>query len=422
MDSILIRGGKPLLGQVEIQGSKNAVLPMIAAAVLFDGVVTLTECPDISDIHEMLAIYKYFGGSVTWKNDKVILDSTQVLHNEENGSIPAVPRKYATRLRASILFMGAVLSKCGNVKVIKPGGCTIGERPIDLHLFAMEQLGYGYTNEEDEYIIIKKSLPGESVLKFPYKSVGATENAILAAVLGDAVTVLMNAAIEPEVVALCEFLNKAGAKIEGVGCECLKITGVKKLENIAYSVPKDRIVAGTYMLAAMATGGVAELFHPPVKHMKAILMVTERMGATLVEGSESLTVIAPKRIAPVHYLETAVYPGFPTDLQSQLLTCLTQADGQSIVRETIFENRYKVAEDLKRMGADIVIKEDAAYITGKTPLLGHNVTAGELRGGAALVIAGLVAEGVTIIHNTSYIQRGYEDIIRDMKALGADIM
>lgn len=422
MDSILIRGGKPLLGQVEVQGSKNAVLPMIAAAVLFNGTVTLRECPDISDIHEMLAIYRYFGGNVTWKNDKLILDSSRVLHNEKIDAVPAVPRRYATRLRASILFMGAVLSKCGNVKVIKPGGCIIGARPIDLHIMVMEQLGCVSTNEDDEYIITRKTVPKECILKFPYKSVGATENAILAAVLGDAVTVLLNASIEPEVVSLCEFLNKAGARIEGVGCECLKITGVDHLEDITYDVPKDRIVAGTYMLAAMATGGVVELIKPPIDKMQSLLKAIENMGATFVEGEDSFTVIAPKNLRPVHYIETAVYPGFPTDLQSQLLACLTQAEGVSVVRETIFENRYKIAGDLISMGADIIIKNDTAYISGKKHLTGHNVTAGELRGGAALIIAGLVAEGVTVIHNTAYIQRGYEDIIRDMKALGADIM
>lgn len=421
MDSILIRGGKPLLGQVEIQGSKNAVLPLIAAAALIQDTVVLHNCPMIKDIDEMLILFECIGGTAVWKGHDLHLDGTLVNHKMESAQVSVMPEQHTKSLRASVLFLGALLGRTGCARLYHPGGCGIGKRPIELHISTLIHMGYEYIDLDTEFVMKRVREDTEISITLPYKSVGVTENVLLAASLSGATVTLCNASVEPEIVTLCEFLNLAGARIEGVGSECLKIRGVHELHSVKFIVPPDRIVAGTYALAAMATHGMVELLHPPMREMRTLMTVMEHMGAILIESKDSLLVIAPKHIRPITYIETSVYPGFATDLQSQLMVALTQAEGNSCIRETIFESRFKIVPQLEKMGANISVSEDVANIYGNTKIRGCEVLSEDLRGGAALVLAGLAADGVTVVRNIALIERGYENIVRDMRVLGADI-
>lgn len=422
MDSILISGGKPLLGHVEIQGSKNAVLPLIAAAALVRGTVILHDCPFINDINEMLILFESVGGKATWINHDLHLDGTNMIHMRESAVTSIMPEEHTQSLRASVLFLGSLLGRTGLAQMHHPGGCSIGMRPIELHISTLSKLGYEYIDKGNEFLMHRVHTQKEVEITLPGKSVGVTENVILAGALGNSVITLNNASLEPEIVTLCEFLNHAGAKIQGIGSESLTICGVNELHDVEFTVPPDRIVAGTYALAAMATHGMIELVGAPMREMRFLLTVIDHMGGIIVESRESLTIVAPKHLKPISYVETAVYPGFPTDLQSQLLVTLTQAEGRSCIRETIFESRFKIATWLLNMEAKLSIQNDMVDIYGKTNLKGSKVQAEDLRGGAALVLAGLVANGTTTVSNVSLIERGYEDIVRDMRSLGAEII
>lgn len=421
MDSILIHGGKPLLGQVEIQGSKNAVLPLIAAAALIQGTVILRNCPFINDIDEMLILFESIGGTAVWKGHDLHLDGTKVVHKTEPSETSVMSEQHTKSLRASVLFLGALLGRTGCAQMFHPGGCGIGKRPIGLHTSTLVSMGFEYIDLNEEFFMKRVRDGGQITITLPYKSVGVTENVLLAASLGNSSVTLCNASLEPEIVTLCEFLNLAGAQIEGVGSECLSIRGVSSLHQTEFVVPPDRIVAGTYALAAMVTHGMVELIHPPLRELKTLMTIMEHMGGILIESKDSLSIIAPKHLRPVTYVETAVYPGFPTDLQSQLMVALTQAEGNSCIRETIFESRFKIVPQLEKMGAQISVSNDMADIYGKTQLRGCEVLSEDLRGGAALVLAGLAAKDVTVVKNVALIERGYENIVRDMTALGADI-
>lgn len=415
MDSIRIQGGIALQGKVRIQGSKNAALPILAATLLTKEASCIHNCPRIADVHKMVSLLKCLGCSVRWEEGGVRVMPRRIRCGE-------MPIEAIKGMRSSLCLLGALLGKCGEVVMEYPGGCVIGERPIDLHLAALEQMGVAFTEEDGRLRGQVTELHGAEIT-LPIASVGATENILLAAVMAEGDTTIHGAAREPEVVALCEYLQCCGAMIEGIGSSTISIQGGRPLYGTEFVVPSDRIVAGTYLFACLGAGGNVFLEDAPGKELKAVLRTAEQMGAQYTLTEDGLYVQAPERPRAVGKLKTAPYPEFPTDLQSMALSVLTVGDGESIIEETIFENRFRVVEPLTLMGARIS-KLDAwrVNVKGVEYLQGSTVEAKELRGGAALVIAGLMAEGTTIITGCSYIYRGYENICKDLRELGARIV
>lgn len=413
MDSIHIYGGNFLRGETRIQGSKNAVLPILAASLLIKGTCVIKNCPRIADVYHMQNLLQELGCFVSWAGSTVTVNAFHVNDRRMSG-------ESVTRMRSSVMLLGAVLGRLGEVTMAYPGGCVIGSRPIDIHLSALRQMGVEIEEQERLFTAKAKGLQGAEI-RLPFPSVGATENVVLAAVTAEGTTVLKNAAREPEIVALCGFLTEAGAEIEGIGEDCLKIKGVNELHEAKYRVPADRIVAGTYLTAALAAGGSIFLENAPAEQMKALLTAAEGMGACVTVNEEGVGVDVIHRLKAVPYLKTEVHPGFPTDLQSPLMAALSVAQGQSVIEESIFENRFRIVDDLAQMGADIEVVKNKAYINGVEALKGADVEAEELRGGAALVVAGLAAEGKSVVRNRHFIERGYENICKDLRNLGADI-
>ena len=410
MNQIRIEGFHRLNGEVRIQGSKNAALPMMAAAVLCKGEVILHHCPDITDVHLMKEIIKGLGGKAFYKNHTMYLDCTKIERT-------TIPKKEAEKMRSSIVLMGSLLGRKKEVCVPWPGGCVIGKRPIDLHLSALEKMGAEFTEEDRGLKGKTEGLKGARIV-FPKISVGATQNVILASVLAKGTTILENCACEPEVQWLCRFLRKGGAKIKETKNRMIEIEGIKSLHAVEYEVPPDRIVAGTYLCASAITRSNICLVGAPKDEMKAILSLYQKMGGQYEWIGGKLSLCSQEVNVPVLCQKTEVYPGFPTDLQSPVLAVLSGIQGNSCLIETIFENRFRVAGELKKMGANIRIDGAKAEIYGEK-LHGAEVEAQELRGGAALVLAGLAAKGVTTVKNIEYIERGYEDICRDLSQLGA---
>lgn len=427
---IRMEGGRPLEGTVRIQGSKNASLPLIAACLLIPDKCVLEDCPDITDTGYMSRLITSAGGSVRRRGS---LSGTGVDMEIDARHIneSRMPAKYVGAMRSSVILMGALLGRLGEVYVDYPGGCVIGERPIDLHLYGLECLGAQIWIEGSHIHAYADELVGAEI-KFPSVSVGATQNTILAAVTARGTTVIQNAAREPEITALCEFLNRAGADITvpddfiQQGKLIIKGTPLSRLHGVTCSVIPDRIVAGTYLFAGLAAGGSIVLENAPIGHLESVCDIITGMGGVVSGDEESgrLALEAPKRgaLKNVPYIETMVYPGFPTDLQSQLMAAACVAEGSLTIKETIFSSRFKILEELQRMGAKLALKsEDTAVITGGAALEGRNVIAKELRGGAALVIAGLAADGITTVSDIRYINRGYQDIVGDFARLGAKI-
>lgn len=414
MDAIHIRGGNALFGETKIQGSKNAVLPVMAAALLIEDVCIIENCPRILDVHHMQQLLESIGCRVSRTDRTLTIDTRNLSEDTMSG-------ENVTGMRSSITLLGAMLGRMGEVTMAYPGGCVIGERPIDLHLNALRRMGVSIYEKEGFFTARVKELEG-TVIRLPISSVGATENIILAAVKAKGVTVLQNAAKEPEIVTLCEFLREAGAVIEGIGGSVLIVQGGHKLHGIRFRIPADRIVAGTYLMSVLGAGGHIFLEDAPVAQMRSMLKVAEEMGAEIHVSREGLNVIADESRKAIPYLKTEVYPGFPTDMQSPLMAALSTARGVSVIEEAIFENRFRIVEQLKKMGACIeILGKRQARIEGVDSLLGCQVTAEELRGGAALVIAGCMALGETVIKNRHFIERGYEDICRDYQNLGVNI-
>lgn len=413
MKSLFVHGGTALNGTVRIQGSKNAVLPMMAAAILHNGIVTLKNCPRISDVFFMVEILKSLGAHIVWEGHTLSIDG----RNLHSFCIPSI---YGVQMRSSMILLGSLLGRMGRCEMSYPGGCVIGKRPIDIHIDGLHNMGVEI-EEEDECIRAFAGKLYGCIYTFPQKSVGATENMILAAVLADGKTYLYGCATEPEIVWLCHLLVKMGAKIRGIGTENLMIEGVKTLKNAEFEVPPDRIVAGTYLLAGAITRGKVVLENAPIEEMAGILKAYEKMGGQYEYSSGKLITDSGQISNPLLFIETEVYPGLPTDLQSQLMAVLATVDGESMIRENVFEDRFKIVSELERMGARIAIEGKDAHISGGFPLKGAHVYARELRGGAALVLAALAAEGVSCIGNYHYIERGYEDICRDITALGGHI-
>lgn len=420
-----MEGKKALGGRIWIQGSKNAALPILAACMLIPGKCVLRGCPDITDIDCMCNLLKSTGAAVTTVPDTAVVEVDTRSVREHR-----LPEKYVSAMRSSVVMMGAMLGRLGEVCVNYPGGCVIGERPIDLHLYGLEKLGAQIWIEENHIHAYADELKG-AVIDFPFSSVGATQNVILAAVTAQGRTVIKNAAKEPEVIELCKFLNMAGARIDYSGTLLksgrIVIQGVElsRLHEVVYDVISDRIVAGTYLFAALAAGGEITLENVPIGQLDSICDTIRQMGAVITVDTDQneMTINASDRdrIVNIPYIETNVYPDFPTDLQSPLLVAACMAKGRLAVREKIFSSRFRIVEELRRMGAEIVVERDTAVVTGGRELEGRTVIARELRGGAALVIAGLCASGITTVADSGYIRRGYQDIVRDFTELGARI-
>ena len=412
MSTIHIVGGKKLEGNIWLQGSKNAALPILAATLLCDGVSILENCPQIADVQEMLEILRDLGCKV-WRVGKQLCILAPSKLNQH------IDRKHIISMRSSIILLGVLLRENGFVSMEYPGGCVIGKRPIDMHILGLQKLGCEFEDSDTVLCARVRQMKGTTIhLEFP--SVGATENIVLAAVKAKGVTTIYGVAKEPEIVHLCSFLNQCGAKIQGAGTDCIHIEGVAELRACQYKIPSDRIVAGTYIMSALATKGSITIENAPVSELEKVLSILESMGANIDYENEILYVSYEKPLQAVH-LETDVYPGFPTDLQSPMLVLLSQAEGWGSIRENIYENRFRIVSELEKMNAQMSLSGNQVTTYGQAKLMGTQVLAKELRGNAALIMAGLVAEGETIVSDCQYVKRGYEDICRDLKSLGAII-
>jgi len=409
----LINGGNRLSGKIQISGAKNSVLPILAASVINNNESIILDYPDLRDVNTMIKILKSIGCEVKKTPEAIIVDSRNINSHEISDSL-------VREMRSSIFLMGPMLSRCGKIKISYPGGCEIGPRPIDLHLKGLREMGVKI-NEAHGYLECEVDHLKGCEIHLDYPSVGATENIMLAAVLAEGKTIIRNAAKEPEIVDLQNFLNGMGAKIIGSGTSVIEIEGVKRLGRVEHKIIPDRIVAGTILVAGAITKSDIAIENVVPDHLVSVLAKLKETGCIINENANELRIIPPKSIKSLDILRTLPYPGFPTDMQAQFVSLLSIAKGTSIVTETVFENRFKHIEELIRMGAKIKVDGRVAVIKGVKNLTGAKVTAKDLRGGAALVIAGLIAEGTTIVENISHIERGYDRLDFMLKNLGADI-
>ncbi len=414
MSRYIINGGRKLDGEIEVDGSKNSVLPVLAASLINGNESIIHNIPRLKDVFTLTNVMENIGCKITYDGNTMVINSK----GELNTNIPEKPVK---EMRSSIILMGAMLARFKNVKISYPGGCEIGPRPIDLHLMGLRELGvniiesHGYISCQCDKLIGKE-------IHLDYPSVGATENIMLAAVSAEGVTIIQNAAREPEIIDLQVFLNKTGAKITGAGSSTIKISGIKNFYTAEHTIIPDRIVAGTFLIAAAITGGIIELKNIEIDHLKPLISKLSESGCIIEKSENAIRIKGQKRPKAVEMMRTLPYPGFPTDLQAQFMALMSVAKGTCIIVETVFENRYKHAEELLKMGAKIKIDGRTAIVKGVKGLTGARLTAKDLRGGAALVLAGLVAEGTTNIDNTdNHIERGYADFDVKLRSLGADI-
>lgn len=414
MDKFIIKGGRPLEGEVEISGAKNAVVAIIPAVILADGPCILENVPQISDVSISLRILYEMGADVRMLGKNTVrIDASGIKE-------PIVPYEMAKHMRASYYFLGTLLGKFNRARVSMPGGCYLGDRPIDQHLKAFSALGAECILDHGMIDIQAKSLIGSQIY-FDFVTVGATINTMLAAVKATGMTIIENAAKEPHVVDLANFLNSMGADIMGAGTDVIKIRGVKTLKGTNYAIIPDQIEAGTYMIAAAATRGNVLIKNVIPKHLESITAKLEKIGVNVEEFDDSVRISVDGPLVKTN-IKTMPHPGFPTDMQPQISTLLCLAEGTSIVTEDIFNNRFRYVDELRRMGADISVDGKVAVIEGVGSLMGAPVTAPDLRAGAALVIAGLAAHGVTEIEDIYHIERGYEEIEQKLRNLGADIV
>lgn len=406
-----IQGKAKLFGEVEISSSKNAILPIIAATILTDDKVILKKVPRIKDVITISQIIRKLGKEVNEEGDQSAFQG-KILNLSP-------PYELVRQMRASFLLMGPLLSRYGKVRISLPGGCAIGNRPIDLHLKGFDALGADIRFSGGDVIAKASKLKGNHIY-LDYPSVGATENIIMAAALAQGTTLIENAALEPEVVDMVNFINKMGGKISGAGTNVIRIQGVEKLSGTEYTAIPDRIEAGTYLIAVAATAGEAIINNIIPEHLKSITAKLEESGAEIEEINNSIKIKRAGKIKPV-YIKTLPYPGFPTDMQAQIMAYLSFAAGTSVISESVFENRFMHVQELLRMGADIKTEGKTAIIRGVKELTGARVKASDLRAGAALIIAGLSAQGKTIVTENEHIERGYEDIHKKLNQMGAHI-
>ena len=413
MEQYIIKGGNPLVGEVEIGGAKNAALGILAAAIMTDETVKIENLPDVQDINVLLEAIMEIGARVERVNR-----STVLINGSQIGSI-SVDYEYIKKIRASYYLLGALLGKYKRAEVPLPGGCNIGSRPIDLHLKGFKALGAKVKISHGSIIAQADHLIGKHIF-LDTVSVGATINIMMAASMAEGYTIIENAAREPHVVDVASFLNSMGANIKGAGTDVIRIRGVEKLHKTEYSIIPDQIEAGTFMFAAAATKGDVMVKNVIPKHLEATTAKLEEIGCEVEEFDDAVRVVASKRLGCTN-VKTLPYPGYPTDMQPQIGVTLALASGTSIVTESIFENRFKYMDELARMGAIVKVEGNSAIITGVEKFTGARVSAPDLRAGAALVIAGLAAEGYTIVDDIVYIQRGYERFEEKLRNLGGII-
>lgn len=413
MAKLIINGGARLEGELSVQGAKNAALPVFAAALLTEEPVIVYNWPAISDVYNMLSILEHIGAHVEYEKDRLVIDTRHAQRWE-------MPDKLAKEIRSSIFMMGPILARFRMARFTYPGGCEIGSRPIDLHLRGLKNLGVNVTEAGGHIMCEGRHLKGGDV-HLDYPSVGATENLMMAASLAPGRTVIRNAAREPEIVELQNVINQMGGGISGAGSSTILIEGKEKLGGFAYTCIPDRIVAGTFMVAAVVTNGRITLRNVVPEHLFAITTKLREAGALIRVYEDVITVEGQGRPREMHLIETGPYPGFPTDMQAQMCAAASIAKGTSIIVESVFDNRFKHVGELLRMGANIVTKNNVAVIKGVEKLHGAEVKTMDLRGGAALVLAGLGAEGTTTVDQARIIDRGYETFESELRMLGADI-
>ena len=414
MEKIIVRGGNRLSGTVKVEGAKNAVLPVIAATLLAsDGKSIIKDVPTLSDVYTINEVLRNLNAEVAFHDNQITVDASRELLEE-------APFEYVRKMRASVLVMGSLLARNGRARVALPGGCAIGSRPIDQHLKGFEamgakvKVGNGFIDAE-----VEGRLQGARVyLDFP--SVGATENIMMAATLAEGTTILENVAKEPEIVDLANFLNKMGAKVKGAGTGTMKIEGVDKLYGAEHAIIPDRIEAGTFMTAAAITGGNVLVQGAVPEHLTSLIAKMEEMGITILEEKDGLRVIGPEHLKAVD-IKTMPHPGFPTDMQSQMMALLLRAEGTSMITETVFENRFMHVEEFRRMNANVKIEGRSVIVNGPADLQGAEVAATDLRAAAALILTGLVADGMTRVTELKHLDRGYVNFHGKLAALGADV-
>ncbi len=414
MSAFVINGGRRLSGNLRVQGSKNSVLPILAATLLVNGKSIIHNCPVLSDTESTVKILKSLGCKVIRNGSSVTVDSTDAAGFE-------ISEALMREMRSSVIFLGAILGRMGKATVYAPGGCEIGLRPIDLHLYAMKRLGVVVDDSYGKLVCTAPDGMTGTKITFSFPSVGATENAVLASVLAKGNTTIVNCAREPEIIDLCDFLVSCGAKIKGAGESIITIEGVKELYGCEHSVICDRIAAATYLVAGAVTGGDVELHNTVPYHMNSILPLLEESGCDIRIRCKSIRLKAPRRLNRIDKIITQPYPGFPTDAQAPFTTLATIAKGTTVIVENIFESRLKHVPELVRMGAKIRTEARVAVIEGVDRLYGAEVFSPDLRGGAALVLAGLCASGATTVKNIGFIDRGYEDLENNLCMLNADI-
>lgn len=414
MEKFVIRGGNKLHGNINISGAKNAALAIIPAALFSGEECRIENVPDISDVSTMIKILKHLGAEVTSTEPGVLLI------NSKNVKPVPVPDEMTRKLRASYYLLGVLLGNFGSACVALPGGCYFGLRPIDQHIKGFEALGATVSTEKAVVCAQADELYGTAIY-LDVVSVGATMNVMLAAVKAKGLTVIENAAREPHIVDLANFLNSMGADIRGAGTEVIKIRGVSEMHGCTYSIIPDQIEAGTYMVAAASTGGDVTIDNVIPKHLESITNKLEDCGVTVIEYDESVRIISEGGRSRACRVKTSPHPGFPTDMQPQITTLLCTCNGNSTVVEDVWDNRFKYIDQLRRMGANIIVNGDTALITGVDTLHGAPVEADDLRAGAAMVIAGLMADGETTVGNIKLIDRGYENLVEKLTAVGADI-
>jgi UDP-N-acetylglucosamine 1-carboxyvinyltransferase len=414
LEKIIVRGGNRLNGTVRVEGAKNAVLPVLAATLLAsEGKNIISDVPTLSDVYTINEVLRNLNAEVVFENNQVIVDASKELNVE-------APFEFVRKMRASILVMGPILARNGHARVALPGGCAIGSRPIEQHLKGFEamgakvKVGNGFVEAK-----VEGRLKGAKIyLDFP--SVGATENIMTAAVLAEGTTILDNVAKEPEIVDLANFLNAMGAKVRGAGTGTIRIEGVEKLRGTNHAVIPDRIEAGTFMVAAAITQGNVVIENAVPEHISSLIAKMKEMGVTIIEEEEGIRVIGPETLKAVD-LKTMPHPGFPTDMQSQMMALLLKAEGTSMITETVFENRFMHVEEFRRMNGDIKIEGRSVVMNGPSTLQGAEVAATDLRAGAALILAGLVADGHTRVTELKHLDRGYVNFHQKLAAIGADI-
>lgn len=412
MDKLIIKGGRPLKGEIEVSGAKNAALPVMASSILASGESIINKVPEVRDVKTMGRLLTNMGAEFYYKENKAGINTDKINNLE-------APYELVKEMRASVLVLGPMLARFGRAKVSLPGGCAIGARPINLHLMGLEKMGAKIELESGYVIATAKRLKGTSIY-FDTSTVTGTENLMMAATLARGVTVLENAAREPEVIDLANALRSMGAKIKGAGESVIEIEGVDELKPVTHTIIPDRIEAGTFMAIAGITAGDITIRGCMLEHLHAFLIKLKAAGLKFEKTAEGVRVLGPMRPKAIN-IETAPYPGFPTDMQAQFMALMSIAQGTSIITETIFENRFMHVAELMRMGADISFKGSTATVKGVKKLKGANVMATDLRASASLVVAALRAEGETAIHRLYHLDRGYEKMEEKLKGLGADV-